>query len=283
MEFRAATTDDKKLGMYATLMQQCFPGANICNSKYLSWLYRGNPDGEVVGYDAFDGEQIVAHHAFIPSTIQLYGKKVKGLLGVNVATHPAYQGKGLYAKLGEMALQSGAEKGFACAYCVANANSTPGVVRKLKFQLVQPLDAKIGFGSLNIQTSPDVTQFTREWTQDSLNWRCSNPNNPVFWEKSSRVCRLYAKSVNQLIPVYTELHPDVLPSVISKGNPLRLSPIRLFIGLVPGEPVHFKKYFPIPGRLKPSPLNFVFRSLNQESMKLDKGAVCFSFLDFDAY
>ncbi len=283
MEFLKGTTDDKKLGMYATLMQQCFPGASIFNFNYLKWLYQSNPDGEVIGYDAFDGAQLVAHHAFIPSSVQLYGRSVKALLGVNVATHTAYQGKGLYAILGEMALQLGAERGFSCAYCVANANSTPGVVRKLNFHLVQPLDTKIGVGSLGIRTEDDTTQFKREWTQESINWRCANPHNPVFWKESSRHCRFYARSINQFISVYAELDREVRPSLSGKGISATLSPIRLFVGLVPAASSNLKNYFSIPDRFKPSPLNFVFRSLKQESMKLERGAVQFSFLDFDAY
>lgn len=283
MEFLRVTTDDKELSLYATLMKQCFPGTSIFNLHYLKWLYRNNPDGEVIGYDAFDGAQLVAHHAFIPSAVQLYGKSVKALLGVNVATHPSYQGKGLYAILGEMALQTGAESGFSCAYCVANANSTPGVVRKLNFQLVQPLDAKIGFGGLDIQTADGAAQFKREWTRESLDWRCANPHNPVFWKESNRGYYFYARSINQFIPVSAELDGSVRPSRPGKGHAAPFSPLRLFVGLVPGPSSNLRNYFSIPDRFKPSPLNFVFRSLQQENMKLDRDAVHFSFLDFDAY
>lgn len=281
MEIRKATSDDNKLEIYVTLMRQCYPSVHKYDFNYLKWLYRSNPDGEVIGYDAFEDGQIIAHHACIPSTIKLYGKRVKALLSVNTATHPAFAGKGLFAKLGEMTHQLGAEKKFSCVYGVANANSTQGFIQKLKGQLVQPLDAKIGFGSLNINAPPSITQFKREWTKDSLNWRCSNPHNPVFRKESNHDCKFYTKSISKFIPVYTELHSDVLPSSVSKDHPL--SPIRLFIGLVPGNSVYFKRSFSIPNRLKPSPLNFLFKPLNQENIKLNKGTVFFSFLDFDAY
>lgn len=282
MEFRNITSDDKKLKIYATLMQQCFPGTHKFDSKYLKWLYRNNPDGEVIGYDAYEGEQIVAHYACAPTTIKLDGRSVKGLLSLNTATHPEFQGKGLFAKLAEMTYQLGAEKEFACVYGVANAKSTPGFTRKLNFQFIQPLEAKIGFGDLNIDPSRGISQFKRAWTKDSLNWRCSNPSNPVFWKKSDQGLKFFAKS-KIFISAYAELGTDILQLQACKQHMLHLNPLRLFIGLIPGDSVNIKKYFSIPEGLKPSPLNFIFRSLSQENKIIDKGTVNFSFLDFDAY
>lgn len=283
MEFRKINTRENNLRIYVALMQQCYPGVQKFDLNYLKWLYIDNPDGEVVGYDAFEGERIAAHFACIPTPIILYGKKVLGLLSLNTATHPDFQRKGLLIKLATMTYQLGAQKGFSCVYGVTNAKSTSAFVQKLDNQLVQPLEVKIGFGNFTMDAPIGDIQFKRDWTKESLSWRCSNPKNLIFWKRYDSSIKLYAKSVFRLLPVYTEFHTDISLPLENKKYPLQFLPIKLFIGLIPKSWAQSKRYFSIPDRFKPSPLNFLFKALDPRIGKLDKGAVHFTFVDFDAY
>jgi len=57
----------------------------------------------------------------------------------------------------------------------------------------------------------------------------------------------------------------------------------LYIGLLPKSAGKPKGYFSIPERFKPSPLNFLFQSFHDSSIKIDPESIHYTFLDFDAY
>lgn len=274
--------DDQSLRRYESLFFTCFSKAIKFEANVLKWLYVNNPDGFAVGFDAYEGDELAAHYVCIPVTIRLNGKIEKALLSLNTATHPRYQGKGLFTKLAEMTYQTAADQGFDCVYGVANANSTPGFLRKLGFQLVQPLNAKVGIGSLGIdfQKASINTQFERVWTPESLTWRCGNPGNQISRFSMSDRIGFHASAFGRILPAYTELskidHYD-------SGDASLVSPFRLFLGLVPDQACNFVGYANIPQRLRPSPLNMIFRPLAQSRTLLEAGHMSFSFLDFDAY
>jgi hypothetical protein len=62
-----------------------------------------------------------------------------------------------------------------------------------------------------------------------------------------------------------------------------LSPFRLYLGLLPDDVKRSGGYASIPRRLRPSPLNLIYRSLATPGSQLDQKRINFSFLDFDAY
>jgi hypothetical protein len=274
--------DYLSLSRYESLFSTCFSKTEKFKVKALRWLYVENPDGPAIGFDAFDGEQLVAHYVCIPTTIRVNGGLVKALLSLNTATHPLYQGKGLFTKLADMTFQSAAELGFHCVYGIANANSTPGFVRKLGFQLVQALEAKVGLGALgtDFEMSKRNAQFERVWAPKSLAWRCGNPVNQVFGLRLKKGLGFHAHAFGRILPAYAEI-----PSVVNFhfGKKSSVSPFRLFLGLVPQGSSMVSGYVDIPRRLRPSPLNMIFRSLSQSATRLDAGHISFSFLDFDAY
>ena len=252
--------------------------------EYLDWLYCKNPDGPAIGFDAWDGNQLAAHYVCVPATASVAGKEIRAMLSLNTATHPEYLGKGLFTTLARLTYDTGADAGMDCVFGVANANSTSGFVRKLGFQLVQPLEARIGIGSLGIDWAVVTrnVKFQRKWTSESLAWRCANPRNPVFSRRSGALIQLYARAKGFLLPAYAELHSQDAPDVASGANHF-LSPLRLFVGLIPTGTCSFRNYASIPQRLRPSPLNFIYRSLTNRVANLERGSVSFSFLDFDAY
>jgi len=278
--------DDLAFADYVELFAECFPGETKFNLEFLNWLYRNNPDGQVVGFDARDGERLVAHYACIPLRALVCDEEVKVLLSLNTATHPHYQGKGLFTQLAESTYAAAAIEGYDCVYGVANANSTPGFIRKLSFQLVGPLQAMVGIGPLRFDMR-EVTalQFRRSWSPQSLAWRCASPANPLVVKTGSdrttflapallgRLCMATAEMDNAVCPMETSMVPTV-------GF---LSPLRLFLGRVPQSAQRFSFYAEIPDKLKPSPLNLIYRSLSGRVKEIHQDAVFMNFLDFDAY
>ena len=281
---RPLQCDGGTLAHYTRLFSRCFPRARGFSAAYLDWLYRQNPDGEAIGFDAWDGDQLAAHYACVPSPAALTGRAVKGLVSLNTATDPKYQGQGLFTRLAQLTYQAAAEAGVDCVVGVANASSTEGFVRKLGFQQVQALDVRVGIGSLEIDWTQAASrlQFSRNWTDEALAWRCASPRNTVFARQHQDLAQFHAVAQGMVLPVYAELPMRHLPRP-AEPQKTRLSPLRLFIGLVPEGACQFRRYASIPHRLRPSPLNFIYRSLTGSQQLLEPGTVGFSFLDFDAY
>lgn len=283
LHFAPVQNDPATLARYGALFAACFPGTDKFTPAYLDWLYVANPDGAAVGYDAWDGERLAAHYVCVPARAWVEGKEVRVLLSLNTATYPDYQGKGLFTRLAAMTYEAGAAAGFDGCYGVANANSTPGFVRKLGFQLVRPLEARVGLGSLRHAPKPPAAalSFERSWSPEALAWRCANPHNRVHGRNGGSRLQFHAAALNH-IPAYAELEGGslALPKADGASAP---SPVRLFIGLAPDATSRYWNYASIPTRLRPSPLNLIWRAFTPRVPQLDASRIQFTFLDFDAY
>jgi GNAT superfamily N-acetyltransferase len=289
LRFSPLRTDAAALAQYGALFKACFPMTDKFTPRYLAWLYLENPDGRAVGYDAWDGDKLAAHYVCIPARAWVEGVEVPVLLSLNTATHPDYQGKGLFTKLAAMTFEAGASQGFDGVYGVANANSTPGFVRKLGFQLVRPLEARVGLGGLRHgrQAPSTALSFERSWSAAALRWRCANPHNPVYVRNGGGKLRFHAAASGHKLPAYAELDAAgiALPAADAESESAApmLSPLRLFIGLAPDASSSYWNYASIPLSLRPSPLNLIYRSFAPRVAALDPSRIAFSFLDFDAY
>lgn len=288
LRFAPVQNDPATLARYGALFAACFPGTDKFTPAYLDWLYVANPDGAAVGYDAWDGERLAAHYVCVPARAWVEGLEVRVLLSLNTATHPDYQGKGLFTKLAAMTYEAGAQAGFDGVYGVANANSTPGFVRKLAFQLVRPLEARVGLGRLRHAPKPAAQSlsFERSWSLDALAWRCANPHNRVRQRTSGARLQFHAAAVSH-VPAYAELDAASVSSLpalpASRTSSSFVPPVRLFIGLAPDASARYWNYASIPMRLRPSPLNLIWRGFTPRAPQLDPTRIQFTFLDFDAY
>jgi GNAT superfamily N-acetyltransferase len=287
MRYAPVDYDAALLARYGALFKACFPMTDKFTPAYLEWLYLANPDGRALGFDAWDGERLAAHYVCVPARAWVEGREAPVLLSLNTATHPDYQGKGLFTKLAAMTYEAGAAAGFDGVYGVANANSTPGFIRKLGFQLVRPLEARIGLGGLRHAEKPPAAalSFERAWSGDALRWRCANPHNPVFARAGAHgKLGFYAAASGHKLPAYAELDDARLfKAVAPLADAPPLSPLRLLIGLAPNASARYWNYASIPMRLRPSPLNLIYRSFSPRVQVLDASRIAFSFLDFDAY
>lgn len=280
VDFRPVETGPEALRRYEQLLLSCFPGAANFRVDYLDWLYAQNPDGPVVGFDAWHGDQLAAHYVTVPATAVVGDHEVRVLLSLNTATHPDHRGKGLFTLLADRTYAAGAAAGFDAVYGVANANSTPGFTKKLGFLLVTPLLAKVGIGGLGAAHDRirERARFRRVWSQPALAWRCRNPVNPVVARTKGTGMVLRTRGAKGTT-AWTEIldqHAVTTPS-------RTLSPLRLFLGLLPADVGGLGGYFDIPQRLRPSPLNLIYRSLNGRVPAMSPGDVFLTFADFDAY
>jgi len=282
MEFRPTQTSPQHLDAYSGLFQQCFPNASGLSPAYLKWLYVDNPEGGVVGFDAWEGDALAAHYVCIPAAASVNGQASRVLLSLNTATHPDFQGKGLFTKLADATYQRGADEGFRGVYGVANANSTPGFIRKLGFELVRPLDALIGFGNIDSDrsTDSDRTSFRRVWDSRSVAWRISNPVRRYrLVGASGDIVGAQASTGKFGLVAWSELPRDAVGQLeIGRSSPA----LRLHLGLRPKNQSRSGVWFDIPQRFRPSPLNLIYRGLSA-SESIDKDMVTLGQLDFDAF
>ena len=176
-DIRQIDLSEPSLQSYHRLLTEVFPTAAAqFTPAYLTWQYVRNPAGPAVGFNAFSGETLAAHYVTLPIRVQLDGRACKGLLSLNTATHPQHQGKGLFTKLADATYQYAASQGYELVVGVANANSTPGFTRKLGFQLVSPLEARLGVGALPSQDPRFTSEFEVLWDRELLAWRLANPS-----------------------------------------------------------------------------------------------------------
>lgn len=276
---RPLDVDDASLAAYSALLSTTFGPMPL---PYVRWLYAQNPVGNAVGVNAFDGSELVAHYVTVPVDATIDGRAAKGLLSLNTATHPAHQGKGLFTRLANETYAYAADHGFEFVVGVANANSTPGFTRKLGFQLVSPLDVLVGAGRCQAGTAP--VAFAISWADPALRWRLSRPGATYFGTPRDGVVDVHADAQKAGVLAYMTSVPASVAASLPHALPAapRLKPLRMWIGIDP----HLVKsgvLAPLPDKLKPSPLNLIYRDLTGKARTLDRAALRFTLLDFDAY
>ena len=195
-------TDEKTLHACAGLLQAAFPKSTHHTAAYLKWLYCDNPEGTVVGYNAWDGDTLIGHYAAIPVDLRLDGQPARGLLALHTAMHPDYRSAGVIYSLARKSCTLAASQGFACIYAVANAASTPIFVKALGFQFVAQLTAALGVSRLrpNWERALAGNRFRRHWTAASATWRAGNPCNPSSLRADNGECLIFRANTS-LAPV----------------------------------------------------------------------------------
>jgi GNAT superfamily N-acetyltransferase len=274
---RLVATDDASLARYHRLFESTLGTIPV---DYLRWLYARCPHGPAVGFDAFAGGDYAAHYATVPVLGRLDGRETKGLLSLNTATHPNHQGKGLFTRLAEQTYAHAASHGYEFVVGVANANSTPGFIKKLGFQLVSPLDVVVGLGRLEPSRDDAKLAFTLSWSAEALRWRLARPDARYFASRTSDSALVYTQA--HKLGVVAVMASTPLEPASALPPPRRTHAVRMWIGLDPNLRRR-GAFAPLPDRLKPSPLNLIFRDLSGSRRQLPRDATRFTLLDFDAY
>ena len=257
-----------RLPDYLSLFAASFPNFKV-TLEYLQWLYYENPSGAVVGFDAMDNGNVVAHYACIP--VQIDGYEGRSLLSLNTATHPDYQGRGLFRTLASKTYES-AESDYACVVGVANANSFGGFIRHLGFEHLGNLELRWGNISRELGGS-------RCYDLKELQWRSRSPLAPLHLkELKGGKFQFTAKPFCPIFHIRSIVHTCLPQSKINPSTKIkRWSPreLGLTVDWVRGrKPLIF-----LPKRLKPSPLALIFKPLKVKDSSILSS---WSFPDFDA-
>jgi GNAT superfamily N-acetyltransferase len=279
VEIKPSGTTPEQLCAYSELLGRVFGPLPKFTVEALAWLYRDNPEGAVVGTDAWSGDTLVAHYVTIPTRALLQGKSARGLLSLNTATAPQFQGKGLFTTLAEATYAAARAQSFQFVVGFANANSTPGFLRKLAFQKIRGLEAGLLLRPPR-QMAQTPTDFQIDWSPTRLAWRLANPAARYRVARQGDLLGIWANTGVPLLRCAAFLpgHHETP----SRGDSPWAPPV--FIGLEPRLSLAAQGFAPIPARLRPSPLNMIWRRLDDALPEtLDPETVAVSFLDFDPY
>jgi GNAT superfamily N-acetyltransferase len=282
-------TDVKRLGHgtadlseVEVLLHQAFPEAHQLDHAYLRWSYLENPDGHALGFNAYHDGSLAAHFVTQPLRAQVEGREERGLLSFHIATHPDYRGQGLFTQLARRTFDEARSEGFDFVVGVANAASTPGFIRKLRFQLVAPLSVRVGLGPPRFRSPAPSAKpcFSRIWSAEGRAWRCACPARRYAVVPDGERTTIYSPTGRAGILAELGSFPRAqVPEHLPRAS--KLNPLRLWIGLDPRQRAGV--YLPLPDALRPSPLNLIFLDLTGAKRQLDPRRVRFQAIDFDAY
>ncbi len=279
-DLRLLDLDDEGIRAITGLLRQVFPDALHFTEEVVRWEYTANPDGPAVGFNAWMGGELAGHYVTIPLLAKVNGREERGLLSLNTATAPEHQGKGLFTKLADSTYRYAEKQGYGFVIGVANANSTPGFIRKLGFQLVAPLRAMAGVGPLRRVDAGDL-QYEHLWHRDALQWRLSHPLYRYSVKREAGLDLLMSERTQmggRLL--LAAVDPAVMKGVVLpefSGS----APFRIWVGLDPGLDWRLRPYLNIPMKLRPSPLNLIFKDLTAQGRTLNAERICFQAIDFD--
>lgn len=234
--------------------------------------YLDNPLGEVISYNAFYGDELVAHYACIPYAMNIDGRKSIGLFDMATVTHPDHRGKGLFKKLAQTTYDFAKKQGYEFILGVANANSFPGYMKYFPMTFVGQLEVRMGL-SLNIL--PDASkEYSVYYDKDVFEWRlrCGRANY-------SRVKNAVLGKYNSMVQTYMGCYSDEFLSSIDITNKHWGFRPRLYVGMG----AKFKSlYLKVPKFIKRSPFNVIFLDLTDGQLPpITKENLFFQLIDFD--
>ena len=282
--FTRVTPSAANIAEHIALLKICFPDSTIFSPEYLRWLYGENPAGDVVGFDAWLGDALAATYVTIPAKFVVFGEPVIGLLSLNTATHPDHRGKRLFPRLADATIGAAKESGFEFIYGVANANSIGGFVKKLEFQDVIGLSARVGLGVAKpkMDVQPEDVDFHRHWDADSLAWRIRNPANPLSLTEGKDGWTASGPSTKAGIRATAFLPSTLVEGDINESGSSGISPLAVTLSTVPKGPYRGLNR-ELPQKLRPSPLRLIYRDLTGQRRTLDSARVHLTMLAFDAF
>jgi GNAT superfamily N-acetyltransferase len=128
LELRSAVPGD--LERILDLMRVSLGEGKIPRSReYWSWKHVQNPFGESPTLLAFAGDQLVGLRVFMRWSWHAAGTDVPAVRAVDTATHPDWQGKGIFSRLTRALLETMRKEGVAFVFNTPNEKSRPGYLK----------------------------------------------------------------------------------------------------------------------------------------------------------
>ena len=281
-EYKQLDLSNNGIQEISDLLNLVFPDTTANSFEYLNWEYNQNPEGKAVGFNAYLNGVLAAHYVTQPIKSIINGVETRGLLSLNTATHPDHRGKRLFTDLAAETYKQAANVGYKFVIGVANQNSIKGFIKYLGFDLIKPLDVKIGFG-LHKELQNKEYSYSRIWDKKNIMWRLANPIIKYKIQEKRDLYYISAPTkkygIHATIGVFNKANNNEL----DKKNNNFSNGINIWMGI--DNEINWKKsaYMSFPDKLKPSPLNLIFKDLTNNKITLNPETIKFQSIDFDAY
>ncbi len=286
------------------------------DTRYLDWFYRKNPVAPAVVINRHTDGECVGHTVGIPMRFRRGKEVMRFIFPMNIAVGEKARGQGLMTEMTAATFQTALERdGDGAVIGMPNAGSTRGYLTRLGCHLVTPLpvhvmaplwpgrsrveshDVDESFLESNelerlagdVENAGTPHSWSQIWDLPVLRWRLSNPSARYAVHASPDVFLVTTTTVEKGVRFTVVLKTlarrakrGVLANdVVAAACRFHRSPVAIHAGFS-----HAARFVgaPLPERLKPSPLNLVFRTLRPGYM--DEPSFRYStveFLDFDAY
>lgn len=99
------------------------------HEAFFRWKHLENPFGVSPAWVSTDGDRIVGFRIFLRWEFERDGEVVRAVRAVDTATHPDYQGRGIFRSLTMSALEELKADGVAFVFNTPNDNSRPGYLK----------------------------------------------------------------------------------------------------------------------------------------------------------
>jgi hypothetical protein len=279
-EFRNLENSDSEIEEVSSFLRSIFKRAPYLTPRYLKWQLVGNPEGPAIGSNAWHRGKLVAHIDSLPVRARVEGVEKKGVMLLNTAVDPAHWGNKLSRETAELLFRDAAAKGYDFCLGIGNRYSTKPLLTR--FQMLKPLEAKIGLGLPSRASAPFEPSFARVWSDEAVRWRLANPERPYAVGREGETLSITAPTGVPFIRAQL-YEGSALWDLADQGRPSS-GPLRLWLGLDPGVNWRRSAYLDIPRRLRPSPLNLLYMDLaGGTDWRPDPERVVFRGLDFDPY
>jgi GNAT superfamily N-acetyltransferase len=97
--------------------------------RFFAWKHRENPFGRSPAWVAVDGERIAGFRIFLRWEFECAGRVSRAVRAVDTATHPDYQGRGIFSRLTLHAIDELRRDGVAFVFNTPNDQSRPGYLK----------------------------------------------------------------------------------------------------------------------------------------------------------
>jgi hypothetical protein len=281
IEVRELDCSATGLARAADLLRAVFPAAKHVTPAYLDWQYVQNPDGPSLGHEAYEDGRLVSHAVVLPLRARLFGECVRGVLSLNAATHPSAQRSGVYFELARRTYELASEQGYSFGIAVTNDRSTPGFVKRVGFDRLGSLEARLGLASPRGVPGAPEAELERIWDERSAAWRLACPTRHYALRSRGDTLQVEGETGVPGIRVVLGALPRDLCAEAPDPVWLGTRPLRLWIGCDPALCVPAS--LPIPMRLRASPLHLIFKDLTGRDRRPDPGRIRWHALDFDDF
>ena len=283
---------------------------------FLDWFYGANPRGQAIVEDIDDDHgKRIGHYGVVPTTYRTPRGTTPFIFTSNVATDPGARRKGLFREMADRIYPRAAAIGAPGLAGTGNAQSSVVIIARFGWKDLGSMPAIVSLpgvpargvrdirvdaaflGSDELaQLSADldwvpVRDWVQSWTPDYLRWRLANPDNSYVLHVGPDALAVSARDHGPLgIPfaVLCKVFPRpgaTLPVPAGRYVTAACRAHRAPGCVYGGWNAHAKvRGFRIPKRLRPSPLQVVFKSFDEvraptPDFRLDT----WEFLDGDVY